>query len=102
MLAYLVLAGRNGAPVEPGLVTRFDVDEPPCMPLRASERIVWRNHDGSIVFLGWQAGTEFAGIGSHWHVDAWGVTAFSGHCWPREHGWVHGTKRSWADQLRAF
>lgn len=100
MLAYLVLAGANGAPVDPDLVARFDHDDLPELPFHPDERIVWRNRDGSVVFVGWQAFTELAELGSHWTVDESGLTAFSGHCWPRATGWAHGTGRSWADQLR--
>ncbi len=102
MLAYLVLAGNGGAPVDPDLIARFDQDDPPEAPFHPEERIVWRNHDGSIVFFGWQAFTEVAGIGSHWTVGERGLTAFTGHCWPKETGWDHGTDRSWAQQLRAW
>ena len=102
MLAYLVLAGRSGVPVDPDLIARFDQEDPVEVPFYPEERIVWRNHDGSVVFFGWQAFTEVAGIGSHWAVDQRGLTAFSGHCWPRATGWAHGTGRSWADQLRGY
>ncbi len=102
MLAYIVLAGRNGVPVEPNLLARFDVDDPPCVPFRPAERIVWRNHDSSVIFFGWQAFTEVAGIGSHWAVDDRGLTAFTGHCWPHSTGWTHGTGESWAAQLRSY
>jgi len=102
MLAYLVLSGNNGAPVDPGLIARFDQDDPPEVPFCPDERIVWRNHDSSVVFFGWQAFTEVAGIGSHWASDERGLTAFTGHCWPRETGWVLGAGQSWAAQLRAY
>ena len=102
MLTYLLLCGTNGAPVDPALIERFTAGDPPELPFRADERIVWRNHDGSVVFFGWQAFTEVAGIGSHWSVDERGLTAFSGSCWPRDTGWKHGTERSWAAQLRAY
>ncbi len=102
MLAYLLLAGSNGAPVDPDLIARLDRDDPPEVPFHPDSRIVWRNHDSSVVFFGWQAFTEVAGIGSHWVVDDQGLTAFTGHCWPRETGWVHGTDRSWAAQLQSY
>ena len=101
MLAYLVLAGRNGAPVDDGLVRRFSVD-PPELPIEPTERIVWKNRTGSVVFLGWQAFTDFAGIRSHWATDDRGLTAFSGHCWPLATGWNHASGQSWASQLRAY
>ena len=101
MLAFLVMASRSGGPVDPQLIARFDQDDPPEVPFQPDERIVWRNRESSVVFFGWQAFTEVAGIGSHWAVDERGVTAFSGHCWPRATGWVHGTDWSWAAQLRS-
>lgn len=102
MLAYLVLAGSHGAPVPPELIARFDVDDLAELPFAPDARIVWRNSDASVVFFGWQAFTDVAGIGSHWTVDDHGLTGFSGHCWPRDTGWEHGTSRSWALQLRDY
>lgn len=99
MLTYLVLAGNDGAPVSPELIARFTRDDPVDVPFRPDERIAWRNRDGSVVFLGWQAFTEVAEIGSHWIVSDQGLTAFSGHCWPHSTGWTHGSGRTWAHQL---
>lgn len=102
MLAYLVLVGRNGDPVDPDLVARIAYADPPDVPFHVDDRIVWRSHNSSCVFFGWQAFTEVAGIGSHWLVDDRQVTAFSGHCWPATTGWAHGVGRSWAAQLREW
>ena len=102
MLAYLVLSSRTGAPVDPGMIHRFDRDELPDIPLRPTEHVLWQNASRTTAFFGWQAFTGFAGIGSHWEIDRSGLTAFSGHCWPRETGWKHGSGRSWAAQLREW
>lgn len=102
MLIYLVLAGHDGAPLDPDLIARFDQDDPPEVPFHPEERIVWRSPDSRAVFLGWQAFTDVAGIGSHWAVDERGLTAFNGHCWPCTTGWVHGTEQNWAVQLRGY
>lgn len=102
MLAYLVLANRNAAPIDESIVRRFDRDDLTELPFVPEERVVWKNRDGSCVFIGWQAFTDLAGIGSHWAIDERGLTAFGGHCWPRVTGWQHGTGTSWAAQLRAF
>ena len=100
MLAYAVLTGANGAPVDEEQISRLDRDKLPEIPFQPDSRIVWRNRDGSVVFFGWQAFAEVAGIGAHWAIDESGLTAFSGHCWPRDTGWKHGSGRSWAAQLR--
>lgn len=102
MLAYLVLSSRTGAPIDPGAIHRFDRDELPDIPLRPTERVLWQNLNRTTTFFGWQAFTGFAGIGSHWEIDEGGLTAFSGHCWPRETGWKHRSGRSWAAQLREW
>ncbi len=99
MLAYLLLAGRDGAPVDDGLIRQLSND-PKALPFEPEQCIVWENHDRSCVFLGWQAFTDLAGIGSHWAVDERGLTAFGGHCWPRATGWDHLSGTSWAAQLR--
>ncbi|MEZ4529457.1 MAG: hypothetical protein R2855_00380 [Thermomicrobiales bacterium] len=102
MLAYLILVHADGEPIDPELIARFEQADPPDVPFRVDQRVVWRNHNSSRVFFGWQAFAEVAGIGSHWLVDDRQVTAFSGHCWPATTGWVHGTGRSWAAQLREW
>jgi hypothetical protein len=101
MLAYLLLSGRDGAPIAEESIRRFAL-EPPELPIEPTERIVWKNATGSVVFLGWQAFTGFAGIRSHWAVDEQGLTAFSGHCWPQATGWDHAAGQSWATQLRRY
>ena len=102
MLAYLVLTDRNGAPIDEALIQRVERD-PFGLPFEHDEQIVWASPDRSRVFLGWQAFTELAGIGSHWIIDdAHRLTAFSGHCWPRTNGWKRETGQSWATQLRAW
>ncbi len=102
MLAYLILAGANGRPIAPEIVLRFEREIPAGVPFVPEERIVWTNLDGSVVFLGWQAFTDLAGMRSHWTIDDRGLTAFAGHCWPSTTGWDHHSDRSWASQLRTF
>ena len=102
MLAYLILAGRNGRPVDPELLHRFECDVPDAVPFVSEECVVWKNRDGTVVFLGWQAFTELAGMRSHWAIDDRGLTAYAGHCWPRMTGWDHHSGVSWAAQLRAY
>jgi hypothetical protein len=102
MLAYLLIAGHAGAPVDPELIARFDQDDPPEIPFHSEERVIWRNRDNSVVFLGWQAFTEVAGIGSHWTIAGDSLTAFTGHCWPLHGGWAHTAGRSWAERLQAY
>ncbi len=63
MLAYLVLAGTNGAPVDPEVVARFAGD-PPALPFEPEDRLIWSNASGTVVVLAWQAFTDLAGIGS--------------------------------------
>ena len=60
MLAYLILSSRNRAPIDPELIRRFDRNDLPGMPIAPDERIVWRNQDETVVFIGWQALTSFA------------------------------------------
>ena len=99
MLAYAVLTGANGAPVDQRIMRRFATDLA-ALPFEPEERIVWSNRSGSCVFLGWQAFTDLAGMRSHWAVDERGLTAFTGHCWPRSTGWDHHSGISWGTQLR--
>lgn len=101
MLGYLIFVDQDGAPIDPEIIRRFDREVPPELPFVAEERVTWCNRDRSCVFLGWQAFTDFAGIGSHWAIDGDGLTAFSGHLWPQETGWTN-SGQSWAAQLRRY
>lgn len=100
MLAYLVLTSRTGNPIDQDLIKQFERDELPDIPIHPTERVLWQNPYRTTAFFGWQAFNGFAGIGSHWEIDEGGLTAFSGHCWPRETGWNHRSGRSWSAQLR--
>src|SRR5690606_26911963 len=72
----------------------------PVLPFLPEASLCWANRSGTITVLAWQALTENASIGSHWHVDReGGLTLFSGHCWPRDTGWDAEPSESWAEQL---
>lgn len=69
------------------------------LPLVPDATTSWQNRNGSIVFAGWQATSPVPGVGSHWHGDGAGLTAFAGHLWPRTGLW-HPSE-PWAAQLAA-
>lgn len=101
MFAYLILCSTNGDPIDADVILRFE-EEPPELPMHPESRLVWSNPQYSCVVLGWQAFTDLEGIGSHWEEDERGLTAFAGHCWPKNAGWDHVSGQSWAAQLRAY
>ena len=68
---------------------------PPDLPFRVSHHLLWSNPSGSVLFAGWQDDVEL-GMGSRWHQTPEGVTAFTGHVWPRSGVWPPG---QWAERL---
>ncbi len=101
MLTFVILASKSGAPLAPEILFRTDQDDLPELHFEPDEHLFWTNQSGSVAFSGWQAFTEMYGMGSHWHTDDRGLTAFSGHAWPKETGWTQ-TGESWASQLNRF
>ena len=99
MFGFVVLIGRQGERIDPGLVARLRREGPPYLPFEPDRAMRWQNLSGSVVVLGWEAFAEIGGIGSHWfpRPDG-GLTAFAGYCWPVGTGWT-SPGRSWAQQL---
>ena len=101
MLTFIILASKNGSSIAPEMRSRANQPDLPELHFVADEHLFWMNQAGSVAFSGWQAFAENYGIGSHWHTDADGLTAFTGHAWPRESGWEQSGE-SWASQLNRF
>ncbi|MEZ4529456.1 MAG: hypothetical protein R2855_00375 [Thermomicrobiales bacterium] len=100
MLAFVLLASRAGQPISTETLTHAAAKAAPVLPFLPEVSLCWANRSGTITVLAWQALTENASIGSHWHVDReGGLTLFSGHCWPRDTGWDAEPSESWAEQL---
>lgn len=101
MHSFVVIASKTGQPVDPALLARIDDPDPAELHFVPEEYLAWSNASGTVHYFGWQAFTDLHGIGSHWHKDEEGLTAFSGHAWPRYSGWDWGGA-PWARQLSAF
>ena len=103
MLAFVLLAARDGRRLAPDSLASAARDAEPYLPFRPETQLTWTNRSGTLAVLGWQALTANAGLGSHWSVDpAGGLTLFSGHCWPRRTGWDTASGQSWAEQLSGW
>ena len=101
LLAFVIVASLNGEPVDPGVVARVDTPDLPELTFVPDEHLSWTNLGRSVHFSGWQAFGELLSTGSRWHVAPKGLTAFTGHVWPRLTGW-DWTASSWASQLAGF
>lgn len=97
MHTFVVVCARPGRSLPPWLVAALDEAAPAELTFRPDEHVHWRDRPGTLHFAGWQAGAEHLGVGSRWHVDHRGVTAFTGHTWLDTTPWATG--RSWAEQL---
>jgi hypothetical protein len=86
MLTFAVAAG----PVIPAPVRSALEDAcPPDLPFRAVRHLLWSNPSGTVVFAGWQDAVDL-GMGDRWHRSDEGLTAFTGHVWPRTGVWPSG------------
>lgn len=101
MHSFVVVASKTGEPVDPLLLARIDDPDPPELHFVPEEYLTWSNASRTAHVFGWQAFTDLHGIGSHWHLDESGLTAFSGHVWPRYAGW-NWSGPSWAQQLADY
>src|SRR4249919_1562769 len=103
MLAFLLLASRDGVPIAPAELARATAGALPNLPFQPESSLVWTNRSASTVVLAWQAFTENARVGSHWHVNReGGLSLFAGHCWPRVNGWDFESDENWASQLTTW
>lgn len=64
---------------------------------RATEHLFWTDDGNQVAFAGWSTITPIGDVGSYWHMDDDGLTAFAGRMWPRGRMWHRG--ETWATQL---
>lgn len=97
VLAYVVLVAKPRRAI-PAWASEFvsapDVPELAFVPTAHQS---WSSAGGHVRFGGWQRPDDVVALGSHWHVDQHGLTAFSGRTWPHGSMWREG--ESWAAQL---
>lgn len=101
MHSFVIIASKTGQPVDPVLLTRIDDPDPAELHFVPEDYLTWSNASGTVHYIGWQACTDLHGIGSHWHRNEEGLTAFSGHLWPRYDGW-DWNGAPWAQQLAEY
>ena len=92
MLTFAIAAG----PTIPTQVRAALEDPyPPDLPFRVAHHLLWSNPSGTVLFAGWQDDVDL-GMGDRWHRTPEGLTAFTGHVWPRSGAWPPG---QWAPCL---
>ena len=97
MHSFALVVAKPGRTVPPAVLDLLDERSPADLPVEADSHIRWSDDLGRTVYGGWQVDAGHLGVGSHWEVRPGGLTAFSGHLWPRGVGWKPGA--SWASQL---
>jgi hypothetical protein len=100
VLSYVVVIKKPGRNIPPHVLAymrREDVGDLCFIP---ESHMYWTDRSHSIAFAGWQNLTDIATLGSHWHTDAQGLTAFSGRMWPKGRMWR--SDDSWAHQLACY
>ncbi len=101
MHSFVIIASKTDRPVDPLLLARIADPDPAELHFVPEDYLTWSNASGTVHYFGWQAFTDLHGIGSHWHTDEEGLTAFSGHVWPRYSGW-DWNGAPWAQQLADY
>jgi hypothetical protein len=96
MLTYALVVER-GSRLGPGVLALLRDVAAPAVPFVAQRHVVWSDPAGAITFAGWESTGDDDPVGSRWAADEAGLTAFSGHTWPRARPWAAG--RPWAEQL---
>jgi hypothetical protein len=97
VLAYVVLVAKPRRTIPAwasGFASAPDVPELAFVPTAHHS---WSSAGGHVRFGGWQRPDDVVALGSHWHVDQNGLTAFSGRTWPHGSMWRDG--ESWSAQL---
>ena len=87
MLAFVVISSKGSGPLGSDDHGDRSQDPPPEVPFIPTDSLTWRSTNGSVAFNGWQAASPIEDIGPHWQEDESGLTAFSGHLWPRQGLW---------------
>lgn len=96
LLTFALAAGRA---IPESVLAALDDPQPAELPFRASEHICWSNPAGTVIFAGWQDDVDL-GVGSRWCESPAGLTAFTGHVWPRANLW--SGNEPWSTQLARF
>jgi hypothetical protein len=87
VLTFAIVASKNGRPLDPSKLELFEARAAAEVPFPPDRYVTWTNDAGTVWFAGWQApGRERPGE-TRWHVDAQGLTAYSGRVWPGRDGW---------------
>ena len=97
MLTFAVVVARSGRRIPRRVLDRLRDRACPDVPFDPGTQLIWSNDNESVWFGGWQDATDEGSAAHHWHLDHDGLTAFTGHIWPRQDGWPR--TGPWAEQL---
>jgi hypothetical protein len=100
MQSYVVVVGRPGRRIPPGVLDYLRQDDAPDLCFVPDDHVYWTDDSCRVAYGGWQNRTDIVALGSHWHVDEHRLTAFSGRMWPKGGMWRAGD--SWAEQLAGY
>ncbi len=95
--SFVVVAKKPGRRIPPEVLALLRQRDLADLRFAPEDHLFWTDERGGVCFAGWQTATAAFGLGSHWHADAQGVTAFSGRLWPK--GGMWSAAESWASQL---
>lgn len=100
MHSFVVVVAKPARRVPGELLRLLHQTDSRELAFAAERHIAWSDEAGRVAFAGWAAPTQVGQVGSHWHTNERGLTAFSGRPWPRGGMWRPDT--SWAEQLATF
>lgn len=95
MHSFVVIVAKPGRRLPPEVSEPSE--RPPHLRFEPTSEVTWSNPTGTVVVRSWERPRPPFGIQSHVTHEGRGITAFTGHLWPRRGGWTgDGT---WAEQL---
>lgn len=97
MHSFVVVSSKPGRSIPQHVVDHLGRSDSPDLLFVPSDHLFWTDDARRVAFAGWQTVTAIGEVGSHWHTDERGLTAFAGRMWPRGDMWRRGP--SWAEQL---
>jgi hypothetical protein len=100
VLSYVVVVKKPGRRIPPDVLAFLQKDDVDDLCFVPEDHEYWTDRSHSVAFAGWQNLADIATLGSHWHTDEHGLTAFSGRMWPKGRMWR--SDDSWAHQLACY
>jgi hypothetical protein len=93
-----VVARKPSRDISPYVIKLLRQRDLPELGFVPEDHLFWSSEPRNVAFAGWSGQLQVKSMGVPWHVGPSGLTAFTGHLWPKGGMWHEG--ESWARQLQ--